>query len=434
MQTPSPAATIALHEDPGVIRLLDCEEPDLYFVTAPSNDPHNAGTPAPKTPARVTRPSSSTLDSAGSMLKPPSTAFTLHYLNQGAANVVFNIVPASIDSSGATFMSVTQVVRAKSGITARIVPPHKAVLGKVLRVPRGRARTLSGDRIVSEFHKIIKPMFQSGKSVTRPVAPLADFTKHLMDHQGVLLFPSVVARLRSLADHDVFAEQVDHPQTCWGVLLEDMSPVRGSSIVMELKPKWLLQSPNAPPRAKRCRTCATQINAPKKRATYLCPLRLINTNADGLRPWLHTILADLSHQIPKPHQSSPDFARRIVEHVVVDFTSGEVHALLQHLRMLQAKLDPSGVLAQLPLSPDKAAANFDLRAAMTLRDCSLFIKVEYDNATGTPSAITSKLGDLDFKSAEKTADWADKELRLLRDGLYTRELRDDFGCWLSRVG
>lgn len=430
LQIPPPTDTITIHEDPTVIRLLNLEEPNLYFVTVPTNNPSKAGKLPLKTPTRPTKSSSTPLDPSGGVHRSLSTAFTLQYLNKGAANAVFNILPASVGSSAATFISVTQLVHTKQGLTARIVPPHKAVLGKVLRVPRGKARTLSGDTIVSEFHKIIKPMFQSAKSVPRSPAPNADFTKHLMDHQGVLLFPSVVTTLCSLADHDVFTKHVDQSQMCWGVLLEDMSPVHGSSIVMEIKPKWLLQSPNAPPRAKRCRTCATQINAPKKRATYICPLRLINTDADGLRPWLRTILADLSNQIPKPYPS-PDFTHRIAEHLLADFTNGQVHALLQHLRMLQAKLDPGGVLAQLPLTDEPTAANFDLRAAMTLRDCSLFIKVEYDHITGTPSAITAKLGDLDFKSAEKTADWADKELRLLSDGMYTRDLRDDFGCWLS---
>jgi len=64
---------------------------------------------------------------------------------------------------------------------------------------------------------------------------------------------------------------------------------------------------------------------------------------------------------------------------------------------------------------------------MTLRDCSLFIKMSY-TAKGLVS-IESKLGDLDFKSAVKIVDWSEKERQLLNDGSYT--VKEGPRCWLQ---
>ena len=60
----------------------------------------------------------------------------------------------------------------------------------------------------------------------------------------------------------------------------------------------------------------------------------------------------------------------------------------------------------------------------------MFIKVAYDKAGVT--GIESKLGDLDFKSAEKIVDWMDKERGLLLDGSYTKSVKEGPVCWLQR--
>lgn len=67
-----------------------------------------------------------------------------------------------------------------------------------------------------------------------------------------------------------------------GLLMTDMTPGPGE-IFVELKPKWLVQSPDAPKTAMRCRTCAlrAQRSAVKGKGVVLsgagvfCPLALV---------------------------------------------------------------------------------------------------------------------------------------------------------------
>jgi inositol-pentakisphosphate 2-kinase len=114
---------------------------------------------------------------------------------------------------------------------------------------------------------------------------------------------------------------------------------------------------------------------------------------------------------------------------LVDYlTVGDGLILLQHLLHLQSSLDPRGVLCR--LDADAASFDYNLRLAMTLRDCSLFIKIAYNTADVV--GIESKLGDLDFKSAEKIVDWMDKERQLLQDGAYTVGASQAPICWLQR--
>jgi inositol-pentakisphosphate 2-kinase len=80
----------------------------------------------------------------------------------------------------------------------------------------------------------------------------------------------------------------------------------------------------------------------------------------------------------------------------------------------------------------KAIFNRNLRLAMTLRDCSLYIRVGYASSGVDPSTIECKLGDLDFKSADKMDDWEDKENGLLKAAAYTRKIDEDLGCLVAK--
>jgi inositol-pentakisphosphate 2-kinase len=46
-------------------------------------------------------------------------------------------------------------------------------------------------------------------------------------------------------------------------------------------------------------------------------------------------------------------------------------------------------------------------------------------------AITSKLADLDFKSAEKIDDWRDKEATLVNEGWYSKNPKAHDVCLLA---
>jgi inositol-pentakisphosphate 2-kinase len=125
---------------------------------------------------------------------------------------------------------------------------------------------------------------------------------------------------------------------------------------------------------------------------------------------------------------SPVVIAAIVKALLDYLTVGDGLTLLQHLLNLQSSLDPRGVLCRPQL--DSVSFDHNLRLAMTLRDCSLFIKISYNTAGVT--GIESKLGDLDFKSAEKIVDWMDKEEQLLRNGSYTVGVKEGPACWLQQ--
>jgi inositol-pentakisphosphate 2-kinase len=343
------------------------------------------------------------------------------YLNKGAANVIFKIRP-ELNSSAKRFQFVD--VSPKDKLSGVAIPvAHQNLMGTVLRVPRGGQKHLSSLEILDGFEHAIRPLFLPG---TRTKTQLdRDLTKHLMDHEGVLLFPDVMNHLYTRVEKLTFANTQSR-RKCWGILLPDMSPTPGQSIMIEVKPKWLAQSPNAPPKAIRCRTCAMHVSVPKKRDNYVCPLQLLHGNSASLQPWSQTTVM---RQFDGTASPSPVVVSGIAKALLDYVTVGDGIILLQHLLNLQSSLDPRGVLCR----PQADTGTFDdnLRLAMTLRDCSMFIKISYNTAGVT--AIESKLGDLDFKSAEKIVDWMDKEKQLLRDGSYTVSAKQSPICWLQRV-
>jgi len=364
---------------------------------------------------------------------PTESRVTLQYLNKGAANVIFQINAWQHSSSESSFLFAE--LRQESDPCQMATPLHRQhFMHRVVRVPRGGAKHLTSTEIIYGFEHAIRPLFLPGTyetvgnlSVpsTSTVRLSQDLTKHLMYHEGVLLLPEVMQHLYTSAGTGTFT--TTKPRTLWGILLPDMSPIPGQSITLEVKPKWLAQSPNAPPKALRCRTCAMQVSVPKNRDAYVCPLQLLHGNAAILRPWAR---ATIARQFSGTDRNPPPQAvlSTMTESLLTYLTAGEGFTLLRHLLKLQSTLDPFGVLCR-PRHDFKGAALFEhnLRLAMTLRDCSLFIKMSY-TAKGLVS-IESKLGDLDFKSAVKIVDWSEKERQLLNDGSYT--VKEGPRCWLQ---
>ena len=375
------------------------------------------------------------------------------YFNKGAANVIFKIHPWTPTSPSPNkpfqLLGNIQLVDGKRYTGSPL--PLQAVSNKVLRVPRGKAKCLSGEDIIKGFEGTIRPLFEpkNGKSNIASVAepasaasPQVALSTHLMNHDAVVLLPSVMEHFVAITEKGTFEsmKSAQGPQSLthrrWGMFLPDMSSTPNASVTLEIKPKWLVQSPNAPKSAIRCRTCAMQIHSPKSRDTYICPLRLVNGNEHDLCMWMQTTVAHLLSGKAKisehpPPQSAVESVR---DHILEYITKGDGRILLQHLRRLQKQLDPHGVLSRDRCKPlDKF--DHDLRAAMTLRDCSFFIKLSYTTDGAISPHITSKLGDLDFKSAEKIEDWAQKEMTLLRYELYTEKIpNDDLTCWVTRGG
>ncbi|KNG48151.1 inositol-pentakisphosphate 2-kinase protein [Stemphylium lycopersici] len=367
---------------------------------------------------------------------PSASHVTFDYLNKGAANIIFRIQDwtQSGPATKFSFFSFIDVLRESKSSFKATPMDHQYLMRHVLRVPRGGQKHLSSMEIIHGYEHAIRPLFLPGTYRTLGKVPAQrggadttitnrlsrDLTKHLMDHEAVLLLPDVMSHLYTRVEKSTFANTT--PRNCWGILLPNMSPTPGRSITLEIKPKWLAQSPNAPSGAIRCRTCAMQVSVPKNRASYICPLQVLHGDSSIIRPWAHaTVTRQFGNESP-----SQAVISTMVEGIVAYLTVGDGVDLLRHLLQLQSTLDPWGVLCR----PKQESELFDynLRLAMTLRDCSLFIKINYN--VGGITGIESKLGDLDFKSAEKIVDWMDKERQLLNEGAYLAPTGPK--CWIQQ--
>lgn len=211
-----------------------------------------------------------------------------------------------------------------------------------------------------------------------------------------------------------------------------MSTIPGKSLTIEIKPKWLAQSPIAEkvlvPAPYRCRTCAMQrvyqIKGKKTKA-YICPIQLLAGNVKYVRPWVHE---KVHHEVGSQPagQLHSRLEAAIVDAITKFLCSGIGHLILLQLKHQQVEFDTLAA-TDFPYCSehidDEDVKN--LRTAMTLRDCSMFIRAEYDNdfehydgSEGDAVTVDAKLGDLDFKDVRKFDDWLEKEHMLLNGGFY----------------
>ena len=194
-----------------------------------------------------------------------------------------------------------------------------------------------------------------------------------------------------------------------GLLITDMTAQPGEMLV-QLKPKWLTQSPNAPPDAKRCRSCAMRAYRASQGirtntdAQDNCSLDLVNVNVDERVNAISAITEDS---------------------LIRTYLTVQAQPLFQQLRAWQLMLDPEGVL-----KISGPLGIYNLCKAMALRDCTLFVK-------RSGECVQARIGDLDLKQPEKLSRWRNVEHGLITDGWYTNSENSDVWtretkCLLSR--
>jgi inositol-pentakisphosphate 2-kinase len=175
---------------------------------------------------------------------------------------------------------------------------------------------------------------------------------------------------------------------------------------------------------------------------FICPLQLCAGRKDLVGPFIYQKVLDAVYS--SYHHLLPE-TEAIATGITDYLTVGRGHDLLLHLQDLQNMLDTQGIAREEHHEIAAALENLreqdmalykeegdlyrhNLRLAMTLRDCSLFIRATYEKAGGAfwkVSNVESKLGDLDFKSSRKWEDWKEKEKALIADwyGWYTFDER-----------
>ena len=195
-----------------------------------------------------------------------------------------------------------------------------------------------------------------------------------------------------------------------------LTEVDNGEELIEFKPKWLVQSPSAPRNSKRCRQCARMARTNAERARNRkppmaspCPLDLTSEKSEDIHHAARLLLQPgaSDYQINR-------FAQWL----------GDTD-LLDQLKARQVALDAVGVI-------DGDADDERLLAAMTLRDCTVFVK----STSANPREWEARIGDLDLKSRDKIDYWRGVERQLIDEGWYqgaeNGENRQPLVCRLSR--
>lgn len=295
----------------------------------------------------------------------------LVYLAEGAANIVYRIQPI-ISDIGADSESDSTSYGPLTPPPTEIEPLYlnPALEGKLVRLRKNLITTVPVAESYSHFKNTIHPLFPEGTLVQSDLfQPLRDLLRECnadlreMERNGA----------RPEKRHGLYlAEDEKH-----GCLITDMSWVFDDTFeCYEFKPKWLVQSPSAPRGSRRCRTCALRAmkrasGEPSSQASF-CPLDLMSTDKARVARAVTYILGPVEDKNRSKEQADKLPSR------MTDFLYK--NSLLKLLKQIQLDLDPVGVLEADVTSPD-------FLTAMTLRDCSLFLKVRLPLATKYKSRL-----------------------------------------------
>jgi inositol-pentakisphosphate 2-kinase len=176
---------------------------------------------------------------------------TLEYLAEGNANIVYSFRP----------------------IANNALPD--GVRHKLLRLRKDKSFIQSTESQAAIFQKEFVPLFRQ---------------ENLIEQTLILLDEALIRRLnQELEEHEnnVLRQTLRYGDRLaidgYGLLMTDMT-ARHGEYLFEIKPKWLLQSPDAPGDSKRCRTCALRLqrthataqSAVTPKPGGFCPLSLID--------------------------------------------------------------------------------------------------------------------------------------------------------------
>lgn len=264
----------------------------------------------------------------------------LVYLAEGGANVIYRIVSTKSSANGSKTVS-------SYGRESLSVPAE--FKGKLLRLRKDTSSGIPYQEIARNFDRTIRPLFKPEELVDQELVYLP---RGLVQQCNEQLHTAELNGRRPKRRHGVYLS-VTEP---FGLLITDMTVFENPGMILaELKPKWLLQSPSAPATGRRCRTCALREmkNHEARRAgrsedRSFCPLDLVSERFENV---LHAT---------KYVKGCKDQMRL----ATVLYRNPTLQKLLSH----QKATRDVGLYGPPAQSREKSLA-------MTLRDCTMFIKV-----------------------------------------------------------
>jgi inositol-pentakisphosphate 2-kinase len=328
----------------------------------------------------------------------------LHYLAEGAANIIYSVTVKS--------------------------PPslqHHANCC-VMRLRKDLPFTKPATEVMADFQQKVNPLFEGNHAHLLLEQALCNLNPEMitvanaelkrldavdlsiMSAEGI---KALGKRVRLDHRRHVYLPSFDAEQ--YGILMQNL---QGPSVdyLIEFKPKWLVQSPSAPKVAKNCRTCA--LNAMRRKEAKhkgrgdsgFCPWDLLAVPEDS------TILANALTKIWPIDVGIDSFVAEFQE---------KVQPALQHLRKLQQDQNAVGLFD----FQDPEGKEFGV--SMALRDSSVFMALKRHVSDVQLTIVDVKFGDLDLKSSTggKIENWAAMEEKLISEGWYSIE---GTSCALSR--
>ncbi|RKF58037.1 Inositol-pentakisphosphate 2-kinase [Erysiphe neolycopersici] len=320
------------------------------------------------------------------------TNIRLKYLNEGAANIVYNIcfAPNLINSSNETTVSNKfKSLGLKAG--------NSIYADKLLRLRKNLPTTCQVCVSHSHWLNHIAPLFCPDEIVQQSLVAIKA--------SGIIsCLNAELQEWEQSANRIEIKERSENRRGTYladeefGLLVTDMTP-QTNTILVEFKPKWLTQSLSAPSKSTRCRQCALRafVNADSRNLEELlpsqrvyCPLDLLSND--------RKVIFDLARSLLPP-QADPIYVQCFVEWI-------QNSSLLRRLRELQMQFDRTGTLDLDPLDRK-------FLIAMTIRDCTVFLRISKNG-----EKIEARIGDLDLKSTAKISYWKQIENELINGGWY----------------
>ncbi|GFG10893.1 inositol-pentakisphosphate 2-kinase [Aspergillus udagawae] len=311
-----------------------------------------------------------------------SAGAQLIYLAEGGANIIYRIASAPSPSR----IGPTDIHSA-SGPQLTVPPDFK---GKLLRLRKETKAKISYQEIACNFDRTIRPLFSPEELVDQELVYLPNGLVQRCNEQ------LIAAERNGERPKKRQGVYLSVTEPC-GLLVTDMTTYCAPDTVLaELKPKWLLQSPSAPVNARRCRTCALRDmkNHQSRRAggseeLSFCPLDLVSDKFENVL------------RAAKYVQGSEDKTR--------------LARILYRNPTLQKLLTHQKAMRDVGLHGPSAQSR-EQSLAMTLRDCTMFIKIPRDEL----GPVEIRLGDLDLKTGAggKAQYWLNLESQLIAEGWY----------------
>lgn len=298
------------------------------------------------------------------------TTTPLVYLAEGAANIIYSLPSPShyLLRMRKTLPSAQPNSKAYAYLSSTafpLFPPHLLVSTHLVRLPAG-----------------------------------------LIEREIAVLHTLEASNTRPKKRHGMYLEQSEE----FAFLVADMTPHTPRQLLVEFKPKWVVQSPSAPKDSRRCRTCALRLK--KGGGTGFCPLDLVSGEAARVR---RAVALLLPKRQPKSFEVllSWEEEKEALGEVVVEFLLKS--ELLTVLKRVQSELDPDGPLGEM------GGRFLD---AMTVRDLTVFLRVDMDTRE-----VDCGIGDLDMKTRDggKETYWRGTETGLIEGGWY-KGREGEWGC------